>query len=401
MNIVGIIAEYNPMHNGHVYNIKKAKELSNADYTIVIMSGSFTEQGNICTIDKFNRAALAIENGADLVIELPTIYATSSSENFARGAVTILNSLNVVTHLAFGAESDNIEYLNNVAKTYVENEKNILLDIKKEMKKGINSGTAYSNVMSKYTNENIAYIFKPNNILGIEYLKTLLQIKSDIKPVLIHRLESTHNSEIVPLNSVYASSTSIRNVLNSSLNIDEKLSEIKDVIPDNTYNILKTYNYNTNEKIWNNLKYEITKIGINGLKKIQGIDEGIETRIYKECLISNSYEEFIFRVKSKRYTLSRIKRICVNILLNITKEKYNKLSNVEYARVLKVKESSSKLLSLISKHSTIPVITKITDETIDSFDSNIKESIILDILANNIANPNLINIDYTNKIKQP
>ncbi|MBQ8044381.1 MAG: nucleotidyltransferase family protein [Clostridia bacterium] len=108
MNVVGIIAEYNPMHNGHVYNIKKAKELSQADYVIVIMSGSFTEQGNVAVINKLDRSKIAIENGADMVIELPTVYAVSSAENFAFGAVNVLNSLGIITHIAFGAEADNI-----------------------------------------------------------------------------------------------------------------------------------------------------------------------------------------------------------------------------------------------------------------------------------------------------
>ena len=120
MNVVGIIAEYNPMHNGHIYNIKRARELANADYVIVIMSGSFTEQGNIACINKFDRAAIAIENGADMVIELPSVYATSSAENFAFGAVNILNSLGIVTHLAFGAETNDLNSLQEIAKICVD-----------------------------------------------------------------------------------------------------------------------------------------------------------------------------------------------------------------------------------------------------------------------------------------
>ena len=130
MNVVGIIAEYNPMHNGHIYNIQKAKELSNADYAVIIMSGSFTEQGNISVINKFDKATIAIENGADMVIELPTIFAISSAENFANGAVNILNSLGIITHLAFGAECDNIIALEEIANTYLNHKQEIINKIK-------------------------------------------------------------------------------------------------------------------------------------------------------------------------------------------------------------------------------------------------------------------------------
>ena len=150
MNVVGIIAEYNPMHNGHIYNIKKARELTNADYVVVIMSGSFTEQGNIACINKFDRASIAIENGADMVIELPTIYATSSAENFAFGAINILNSLNIITHLAFGAESEDIQNLQAVANTYINHKKEIIDAIKIYTKQGINSGEAYTKALNEF-----------------------------------------------------------------------------------------------------------------------------------------------------------------------------------------------------------------------------------------------------------
>ena len=126
MNVVGIVAEYNPMHNGHIYNIQKAKELTNADYVIVIMSGSFTEQGNPSVINKLDRASIAIQNGADMVIELPTIYAISSAENFAFGAINILNSLGIITHLAFGAEAKDICNLEQIANIYIKHEKEII-----------------------------------------------------------------------------------------------------------------------------------------------------------------------------------------------------------------------------------------------------------------------------------
>ena len=400
MNVVGIIAEYNPMHNGHVYNIQKAKELSNADYVIIIMSGSFTEQGNIAVMNKLDRASIAIENGADMVIELPTIYSISSAENFAYGAVNILNSLGIVTHLAFGAESQNISELQDIANIYLNNKDEIIDKIKHFSKLGINSGESYSKAIRCFTNTTSEYYLLPNNILGIEYIKSLLAIKSQIKPVLIHRLNSNHNDDKIANTSEYASSTSIRNILsNVTLSHQEKLDKIKDVVPQNTYNYIKEHSYRLTSDIWQNLKYEILKLNICGLQNIYEVNEGLENRIYKQALCCNSYEEFIHNVKSKRYTLSKIKRICLYILLGITKEKYIFLKDVNYARILKVKESSKSLLTEISKTATNLVIHKITDKILNNMDSQTRESILLDILAHNLFNTN--NLDYTNKITHP
>lgn len=399
MNVVGIIAEYNPMHNGHVYNIKKAKELSNADYVIVIMSGSFTEQGNISVINKFEKAKIAIENGADMVIELPTIYAISSAENFAFGAVNILNSLGIITHLAFGAESNNICNLNEIANTYLIHKDEIINKTKEFSKQGINSGEAYSKALSEYINTSEDFTL-PNNILAIEYIKALIALKSKIKPVLVHRYNSSHNDKEIENKGKYASSTSIRNVLfDKNLPKTEMLNKIYNSIPQNTYNYLQDNKLFSNEDMWSNLKYEIIKLNASGLKEIHEIAEGLENKIYKQALACDSYDQFIFRIKSKRYTLSKIKRICIYILLGITKEKYKKLKNVNYARVLKVKDSSIELLSALSNAATNLVITKITDDTFSSFNESIQESIKLDIFANNLYNSD--NMDYMNKIIQP
>jgi len=401
MNVVGIIAEYNPMHNGHIYHIKKAKELANADYAIVIMSGSFTEQGNIALINKLDRAKIAIENGADLVIELPTIYAVSSAENFAYGAVNILNSLGIITHLAFGAEAEDILDLEKVASIYLKNKNEIIIKSKEYSKQGINSAAAYSKALSEFLDNSTTIDFSlPNNILAIEYLKALKTLKSQIKPVLVHRCTSCHNEQEIANSSIYASSTSIRNALaNSEYPLEQKLQKIQSVIPKNTYDYLALNKFNMNEDMWKILKYEIIKLNAKGLKNIQEVTEGLENKLYKQALTCKSYNEFIFSIKSKRYTLSKIKRICVYILLGITKQEYKMLSNVYYARVLKVKETSTQLLSNIINNNSCKLITKITDKILDNLDDKTKESLKLDILANNLFNePNL---DYTNKVTQP
>lgn len=391
MNIVGIIAEYNPMHNGHIYHIEQAKKLTNADYVIVIMSGSFTEQGNIATLDKFTRAKIAVECGADLVLELPTIYATSSAENFAKGAINILNGLGCVTHIAFGAEEQDIEKLKKIAEAKVEHEREILEKKKEYLKDGITAASAeYLATMDFVVFDLKNILEEPNNLLGVEYLKALISSRSQIEPVLVHRAKTSHKDNKIAKNGVLASSTAIREALKTNN------TDISSALPINTYKELEKGNFKLNNTMWELLKFSILKLGKEGLKNIQDVSEGLENKLYNELLNSTSYDEYIHNVKSKRFTLSRIKRICVYILLGITKEKYEKLCNVNYARVLKVKEGSSNLLSLISKSSNITYLPKVTDELLDFLKKEEKESVYLDILANNIAHN--MNEDYTNTI---
>ncbi len=391
MNIVGIIAEYNPMHNGHIYHIEQAKKLTNADYVIVIMSGSFTEQGNIATLDKFTRAKIAIECGADLVLELPTVYATSSAENFAKGAVNILNELGCVTHIAFGAEEQDIEKLEKIARVKIKYADEILEKKKTYLKDGIPYASAEYLAIMDFVNADLKNILEePNNLLGVEYIKALISSRSQIKPVLVHREKTNHKDDKIELNSIYASSTAIREALKTSTN------NVISSVPENTYKALEKYGFKLNSSMWEILKFSVLKLGKEGLKNIQDVSEGLENKLYDELLSSSSYDEYIFNVKSKRFTLSRIKRICTYILLGITKEKYANLCNVHYARVLKVKENTSALLSLISKSTKIAYIPKVTDEILNNLNETEKESIYLDILANNISHN--MNEDYTNII---
>lgn len=395
MKVLGIIVEYNPMHNGHIYQIQQAKKLINPDYTVIIMSGNFTEQGNISVLDKFTKAELAIQNGVDLVLELPTIYATSSAEYFAKGAVNILNNLNCITHLVFGAECSNIETLKNIAKVLNKHENDIIKACKNTDNKSVTAPESRAEILKEYLNENeLKCIDKPNNILGIEYLRNLLSLNSKIEPVLIHRDTVQHNSTEITSN--IASSTAIRELLKR-----QELDTIKSLVPNNVYTKLKDINTDYMDTFWNLLKYEIIKLGKNGIQNIYEVSEGLENRIIECVKTSNSYEEFIQNVKSKRYTLGRIKRICVNILLGISKDSFETLSDALYARIIKFNSNSKEFISCINKSSLIPVLSKITDDEITKQNNTIKESLELDILSTKIHNVifNINNNDYTNNIK--
>lgn len=397
MKTVGIIAEYNPFHNGHKYQIEKAKEITGADTVIVIMSGSFTQQGNIAIVDKFKRAEMAIKNGADLVIELPTIFATSSAEMFAYGAVNILDKLNTIDYLVFGTECDNIDVLNNIADKLIINKDIIDNNIKNEIKNGISYALARDNTLKNIlTDTEYTEFSKPNNILAIEYLKALKVLSSKIKPIAIKREVAEHNDKSISNKSIYASATSIRNNIEEANN----LSDIMSFVPNETYEILNTSTLNYNENIFKLLRYKILTLGKENIKNIYDVSEGLENKIYESITTSKTYNELINNIKSKRYTMSRIKRILLHVLLDITKEKYNSLSASYYARILKVNKDNN-ILGALNKNASIEVLANINDNNIDNLDKKTKESLMIDFKSSNIyeiiSNSNL-NLDKTNML---
>ena len=396
MKVLGIIAEYNPMHTGHIYHMSKAKEITGCNAVIVIMSGSFTQQGNIAIINKFERAKQAIQNGADLVIEIPSAFASSDAGNFAYKSVSILNDLNVDA-ICFGAETDNIERLKLISETLIYKDKEIWIEIKNELKKGISFAKARNNSLNKFLNEDdINIILSPNNILALEYLKTLKVLNSNIIPFAIHR-ESNFNSHI--LENCYTSSTSIRKALENKCN----LKDIQKYIPENVSKYLKNNKIIFNNDFFEILKYKIISMNENDLKEINGVSEGIENKLKKEICNSYSYDEFLFKIKSKRYELSRIKRILVNILLNISKDDFNLLkeNNSNYAHILGFNHDKKDLLSHISNTSNIPVISSLNNKNLSYLNKYQKLSLDMDIYASNIYSMLInqkINKDYTNFI---
>lgn len=394
MNVLGIIAEYNPMHNGHIYHIEEAKKITKADYVICVMSGSFTQQGNIAVIDKFKRAEIAIQNGVDLVIELPTIYATSSSEDFAKGAVNILNALGIVTHIAFGSECKDVSILKNISQKIIQNGEYINKKTSENMKLGISAPKARDTIFKEIlSHEEYLEVAKPNNILGIEYITNLLRLKSKIKPVCIPRASSSHLDEKTDNSSIFASSTAIRNELTLNKNC---LENIQNFVPFSTLDILKNSNIKLNEDFFLLLKYKILILGKDGLKNIKEISEGLENRIISCIKNCNSYEDYIQKLKCKRYTLGRIKRICINILLGIRKD--IDYADVYYARILKISNKSVNLLSLL-QNSSIDIITSLNENKLNNLDKKVSDFLNLDILTTNIREiDSNINLDYTNNI---
>jgi predicted nucleotidyltransferase len=336
MDTIGIICEYNPFHNGHIYHIKKIKELYPNSIIILVMSGNFTQRGDISLINKWDKTKIALENNIDLVIELPFVFATQGADIFAKGAIQILNNLKV-DKLIFGSESNDIEQLTKCAK--------IQLDEKYDKKvieyinKGINYPTATSQVLKELGGINID---NPNDILGLCYIKEIIKQKSNIEPITIKRTNNYHSKELKEISSA----TAIRQALKENKNINK-------YIPKETIKYINKKRFI--ENYYQYLKYKI--ITEENIEKYETIDDKIKYRIKKYIYESNTLEELIEKVKTKRYTYNRIKRMFLHILCNFTKEENEKCKDIHYIRILGFNEQGKKYLNKIKKQIKIPIIS--------------------------------------------
>ncbi|MCC0694052.1 nucleotidyltransferase [Clostridioides sp. ES-S-0048-02] len=401
MNILGLIVEYNPFHNGHIYHLSKSIEKTNATHTVAIMSGNFLQRGEPALFDKYTRAKIAVENGVDLVIELPTMFACQSAEIFSHGAITILNSLNCISSVCFGSEEGNTDILYSIAEILANEPNEFKLLLKKYLDDGMLFPVARANSLFDYihqyensdlsqktTKEQLLKILNSsNNILGIEYIKNLINLNSNIKPFTISRVQSEYNSKEID-NSI-CSATAIRTSLKENCNI----SQLKKVIPEKTYSILNEKIDNKFFPMFDELFFDTLKTiilrDISNLKDYFEVNEGIENKIYKDIFTSNSLYELQLSIKSKRYTLTKIKRTLNNILLGIKKSDIHLVKDIDivpYIRILAFNDKGREVLKEIKNKSNIDIINKFSNISFSLDDAIFKTLISYDIKSTNIYN---------------
>ena len=360
MKSIGIIAEYNPFHNGHLYHINKIKE-KYPDYSIVlVMTGNFTERGDVSIIDKWKRTEIALKHGIDLVIELPYPFATQSADYFAYGAITILEKLNV-EKIVFGSESDNVDDLYLIAKTQIDNPEFERL-VKIYSKMGNNYPTALSLALKDLTNKKID---EPNDLLGISYIKAIIKNNYKIKYETIKRTNSYHELD---LNDEISSATSIREALRNNLDISKQ-------IPKDTISYYTDLHFI--EDYFDILKYKI--MTEKDLSIYHTVEEGIDKLLKKKINEANSYDELIKLVKSKRYTYNKITRMLLHILCNFTKEKANMFKDISYIRILGFNDTGKSYLNKVKKDIDIPIISKITREKDDMLEFELETTNIYNL----------------------
>lgn len=339
MKCVGIICEYNPFHNGHLYHLNKVKELFPGYCIILVMSGNFTERGEASIMNKWDKTDIALNAGIDLVIELPFIFATQSADVFARASIEILNHLKV-DNIVFGSETGDINKLSKIAEAQLNNKKYDKL-VKKYLDEGINYPTALSYAIKDLTNITIS---KPNDILGIAYIREIKKLGSFINPVCIKR-DNNYNNDF--LENEISSAKSIRNALQNNIDVSKQVPNyVMEYLNNNVF--IDDY--------FPLLKYKLLSEQ-NRLNIYQTVDEGIESRINKYIIHAKSLNELILKVKTKRYTYNKLNRMFLHILCGLTKEEAASYKNIEYIRVLGFRTKGRSYLREIKNDIDIPIIT--------------------------------------------
>lgn len=339
MKAIGIVVEYNPFHNGHLYQIKKIKEKYKDYVIIVVMSSSFTQRGTPSILNKLEKTKIALNYGIDIVVELPFPFSTQSADIFAHGSIKILNELKI-DRLVFGSESNDLDKLTSIAKIQLNN-KNFDEEVKKYINEGINYPTALNKAIKKLINLEVN---EANDLLGISYIKEIIKNNYNIKIDTIKRTNDFHD---LKLNAKIVSASNIREKMKNKKNI-------KKYVPFYTYKYLK--NKKLNDNYFKYLKFKIVT-NIDFLNKFQTVDEGIENRIQKYIFESTTLDEFINKIKTKRYTYNKINRMLTHILVGFTKEDAKKFKEVTYIRILGFSVLGKKYLNEIKRKTNIPIIT--------------------------------------------
>ena len=336
MEIIGIIAEYNPFHNGHIYHINKIKEMYPDSMIIAVVSGNFTQRGIPIIIDKWEKTKIAIKYGIDLVIELPFPFASQSSDIFAKGAIALLKELKV-NKLIFGSESNDINNLKKLALIQETDE------YEEEVQKYIdidNYPTALNKAFLKF---NVDGVSEANDLLALSYIKEINKQNADIEPISIKRTNNYHSLEI----SNISSATSIRNAIINNLSI-------RDSVPKETLDSLEEHIFLL-EDYFKLLRFKI--LSTDNLEIYQTVTPDLANKLKKEILVSNSWDNLVFNLKSKHYTYNRINRMLIHILCNFTKELADNFKEIEYIRVLGFNNNGKEYLNKIKKEVNMPIIT--------------------------------------------
>lgn len=390
MKTAGIIAEYNPFHKGHEYQIRYTKEKLKADYVIVAMSGDYVQRGTPALISKHARAEMALRCGADLVLEMPVSISTASAEAFAMGGVSLLNSLGVVDMLCFGSESGEISALRELAEILVEEPEEYKKLLKSFLSEGLTfpaarsqalteffknprnfSGDDFDGVLTPLLNEVTQILNTPNNILGIEYCKALLRLNSWIRPVTIRREGMGYHETTVPEGNstvpspdlqsptdFFASATAIRNlILQDSPDPDTLASQIPEQAFPIFQKAVNSGEFLTENSLDSILSYCLMKENGKNLSSYLDVSEDLARRIINQQNLLLSFSQSVSVLKTRELTQTRIQRALLHIILNI----HTAPTQTPFARVLGFRRESSELLSQIKQHSLIPLITKLAD----------------------------------------
>lgn len=386
MKTLGIIAEYNPFHKGHAYQIETLRKKIDADYVIIAMSGNFVQRGAPALMEKYSRARMALSCGADLVLELPVLYAAASAEYFAHGGVSLLLHTGIVTHLGFGAETENLELLQEIARTLLQETDTFQESLRHHLKAGASFPTARALALKNVLTHGEAVsepenllahkisvpkseledvLSSPNNILAIEYLKALAQEHSHIVPLPLLRQGQGYHNTALEAGEDFVSASAIRSLIQKNTGADEYniTPELAQHMPKGAYDILRNYPHSflTEDDFSMLLHYKLLTESRERLASYADSSPALANSIKKEMDSFLSWNGFCEQLKSKNITYTRLSRLFLHILLGISKEDYTVFPEPSYLRVLGFRENSAPLLTALKSKSSLPLITSPAD----------------------------------------
>lgn len=406
MRVLGLVTEYNPFHFGHKHHLDYSKKALNSTHTVIVMSSSFVQRGEPAFLDKWTRAKMAIDNGVDLVIELPFVYAVQSAELFALGALKILDSLRIVDYISFGSEVGNIEELEKISEILLEEGPVFKETLSKNLKKGLSFSVSRSKAIQeaykdsfKEEDKSIENILKQsNNILGIEYLKAIKNLKSTIKPFTMKRLGDDYKDRTI--NDI-ASATGIRNAF-----FQDGINSMKGLLPQSSYEYLMDFynkygTFNSLDRYYDIINYLLITKSLDELKDIFDMENGLENRMIRINQETSNIHDFIQGVSTKRYPKTRIQRILMHLLLGLNKNEIRKIyqNSNNYIRILASNKKGLEIIRLIKDSSNLNIINKFSDykylnepdiNTILKYEENATDLFFLGMSSNEY------NMDYFN-----
>ncbi|AXH98609.1 nucleotidyltransferase [Sporosarcina sp. PTS2304] len=375
MIATGIVVEYNPFHNGHLYHLQQAKMQTNATVIIAVMSGQFLQRGEPAIVDKWTRARMALANGADLVIELPYAFATAHAPQFAKGAIELLDALHC-NYFCFGSEEGSIAPFTNsleLMDTYSTIYERTIQDAMAEGLSYPKALQAGYEMIARKADVSLADLSEPNNILGFHYMQVARNIQSSMIPVTISRRGSHYHDDILPKDTI-ASATSIRAKLMHS----HQLQDVENFMPPSSFHLLQDWTarhgFQSWERLYPFLRYTILREEPPRLAEIADVTEGIEFTLCKAAKEQASFQDFMHAVKSKRYTWTRIQRMLVHILTGYQKSTRKQITSPSYIRLLGMSEMGRTYLRTIKKDLALPVVSRVASLSDISLDLDSKST---------------------------
>lgn len=372
MKVTGIIAEYNPFHNGHRYHIEETRRITDADYVVAVISGDFVQRGAPAIMDKYLRTEAALRNGVDLVLELPLFYATGSAEYFAMGAIALLDKLGSVDTLCFGSECGSIGELSAIASVLAKEPEEYRFFLQKELKNGHSFPKARSLALKAFLNGSSydpSFFSSPNNILGMEYIKSLLIRNSSIVPYTIKRKGNHYHDPIIPAakqpvsGEALSSATALRSILEGN----GTFPSLRTYVPASVYSLLE-HSLNRRFPVSSDdfstlLHYKLLQEAPDGFYRYLDVNKDLSDKICRNLLGFTGYDAFCSLLKSKNITYSHLSRSLLHILLNMTQtqmEEYVRNDYITYTRILGFCKTAAPLLKALKAHTAVPMISKLS-----------------------------------------